>query len=130
MKHAQIPASRQDDLRLAPALNVLWASGGAPDAAAIGQAAALVQAAAHAAAARWPEVYREPTAARLVCGGDDAPPPGLVEAATKADLKVDVHGGGAGICDVALTPGWRFHDNSGHAPRAGRRTGRRAAPRR
>lgn len=108
LAHTQPPTSGKDDLRLAPALNLLWVGGGAPDAAAIGQAAALLQAAAHAAAARWPDVYHEPTRTRLVCRADDAPPAAALEAAALAGLEVDASGGGAVICDAALTPSSDF----------------------
>ncbi len=108
MSHTPLAAPGKDDLRLAPALNLLWADAAASDVAAIGQAATLLQAAAHAAAARWPNVYHEPTRTRLVFRGDDAPPAAVLEAAAKAGLEVDASGGGAAICDAALTPGLDF----------------------
>ena len=103
MPHAQLPASGEDDLRLAPTLNLLWAAGGAPDVAQIARAVALAQAAAQAAAARWPEVYREPARVRLVCRGDETPPAAVVEAAKLAGLAVEARGGGEANCDAALT---------------------------
>jgi hypothetical protein len=108
MSQAQPPASGKDDLRLAPALNLLWAGGGGSEIAAIGRAATLLQAAAHAAARRWPDVYHEPTRTRLVFHGDDAPPAAVIAAAAEAGLEVDAGGGGAAICDAALTPSADF----------------------
>ena len=108
MSHTPLAAPGKDDLRLAPALNLLWADAAASDVAASGQAATLLQAAAHAAAARWPDVYHEPTRTRLVFRGDDAPPAAVLEAAAKAGLEVDASGGGAAICDAALTSGLDF----------------------
>jgi hypothetical protein len=99
-----IPAqvSGDDDLRLAPVLTVLWAGGDGADAAAIGEAAKLFQAAARAAVERWPEVYRGPGRARLICRDDDPPSVAVAEAAKRAGVEIDVHGGGAAACDAAL----------------------------
>ena len=69
-------ASGDDDLRLAPVLTVLWAGGDGADAAAIGEAAKLAQAAARAAAERWPDIYRGPGRARLICRDDEPPSAG------------------------------------------------------
>src|ERR1700690_4225540 len=95
------PASGDDDLRLAPVLTVLWAGDEGADATAIGEAAKLVQAAARAAADRWPDVYRGPGRARLICRDDDPPPSAVIEAAKRAGLEIDAHGGAA-ACDAAL----------------------------
>ena len=101
-------ASGDDDLRLAPVLAVLWAGGDAADAAAIGEAAKLIQAAAGAAAERWPDVYRGPGRARLICRDGDRPSPDVVEAAKRAGVEVDAHGGAASGCDAALLAGRDF----------------------
>ena len=76
----QIPtqAPGDDDLRLTPVLALLWAGGGAVDAAAVGAAARLFQESARAAVGRWPEIYRGPGRARLVCRDDDPPPAAAV----------------------------------------------------
>ena len=95
-------ASGDDDLRLAPVLTVLWAGGDSADAAAIGEAAKLVQAAARTAAERWPDVYRAPGRARLICRDDDPPSPAVFEAAKRAGVEIDAHGGVASVCDAAL----------------------------
>ena len=95
-------ASGDDDLRLAPVLAVLWAGGDGADATAIGEAAKLVQLAAHAAAERWPDVYRGPGRARLICRDDDPPSAAVVEAAKRAGVEIDAHGDAAMACDVAL----------------------------
>jgi hypothetical protein len=95
-------ASEDDDLRLTPVLTVLWGGGAGADANAIGAAAKLVQAAAHAAADRWPDVYRGPGQARLICRDDDPPPAAVVEAAKRAGVAIDAHGGAASVCDAVL----------------------------
>ena len=69
-------ASGDDDLRLPPVLTVLWAGGAGADPTAIGEAAKLLQAAAGAAAERWPDIYRGPGRARLICRDDDPPSAG------------------------------------------------------
>ena len=108
MTMTPVQASGDDDFRLAPVLTVLWAGGEAVDAAAIGEAAKLVQAAARAAADRWPDVYRGPGRARLICRDDDPPSPAVVEAAKRAGVEIDAHGGAAPACDAALLPSRDF----------------------
>ncbi|THD49024.1 MAG: hypothetical protein E7774_02310 [Bradyrhizobium sp.] len=103
MLHAPLPLSGPDDLRLAPALNLLWAGGQAFDSVVIAEAAALLHAAAHAAAVRWPDVYHEPMRTRLICRADERPPAALVEAAQQAGLEVDASNGATATCDLALT---------------------------
>jgi len=102
MTMTTVQASGDDDLRLAPVLVVLWAGGGDADATAIGEAAKLVQAAARAAAARWPDVYRGPGRARLICRDDDPPSAAVVEAAKRAGVEIDAHGDATSACDAAL----------------------------
>jgi hypothetical protein len=100
----QIPtqAPGDDDLRLTPVLALLWAGGGAVDAAAVGAAARLFQESARAAVGRWPEIYRGPGRARLVCRDDDPPPAAAVEAAMSAGIEIDSHADAATACDAAL----------------------------
>ena len=95
-------ASEDDDLRLPPVLTVLWAGGPDADATAIGEAAKLLQAASGAAAERWPDVYRQPGRARLICRDDDPPSPEAAEAAKRAGVAIEAQGGGAANCDAAL----------------------------
>ena len=102
MTMTPVQASGDDDFRLAPVLTVLWAGGDGADAKAIGEAAKLLQAAAHAAVDRWPDVYRGPGRARLICRDDDPPPFAVVEAAKRAGIEIDAHGGAASACDAAL----------------------------
>ncbi len=102
MTMTPVQASGDDDFRLAPVLTVLWAGGGQVDAAAIGEAAKLMLTAARAAADRWPNVYRGPGRARLICRDDDPPPPAVVEAAKRAGVEIDAGGGAPPACDAAL----------------------------
>ena len=95
-------ASGDDDFRLAPVLTVLWAGGDGVDATSIGEAAKLMQAAARAAADRWPDVYRGPGRAKLICRDDEPPSPAVVEAAKRAGVEIDARGGAASACDAAL----------------------------
>ncbi len=83
-------------------LALLWAGDAAGDAAAIGEAAKLAQAAAQAAAARWPDVYRGPGRARLICRDVDPPSAAALEAARDAGMEIDAHGDAATACDAAL----------------------------
>ena len=103
---AQVPGD--DDLRLAPVLALLWAADGSADAAAVGEAARLVQAAARAAVERWPEVYRGPGRARLICRDGHSPPAAALEAARGAGVEFDARGGAATACDAALVSGRDF----------------------
>jgi hypothetical protein len=102
MTMTTVRASGDDDFRLAPVLALLWAGGGDADATAIGEAAKLAQAAARAAAQRWPDVYRGPGRARLICRDDDPPSPAVIEAAKRAGVEIDAHGDAASACDAAL----------------------------
>jgi len=101
MTMTPVQASGDDDFRLTPVLTVLWA-GGEADATAIGAAAKLMQGAARTAAERWPDVYRGPGRARLICRGDEPPPAAVIEAAKCAGVEIDPHGGAASDCDAAL----------------------------
>ena len=61
-----------------------------------------MQAAARAAADRWPDVYRGPGRARLICRDDEPPSAAVIEAAKRAGVEIDAHGGAATACDAAL----------------------------
>jgi len=102
MTMTPVQASGDDDFRLAPVLTLLWAGGDEADATAIGEAAKLAQAAARAAAERWPDVYRGPGGARLIFRDDEPPSLAVIEAARRAGLQIDEHGGVGPTCDAAL----------------------------
>ena len=102
MTQASIPAAEDDNLRLAPMLILKWAGDGAADPSKIGEAAKLAQAAALAAVKRWPDIYRGPGRARLICCDDNAPPAAAIEVAKRNGVEVEGHCGVWSACDAAL----------------------------
>src|SRR5271168_3760976 len=74
MKQPAAPP-REDDQRLAPVLNVLWAAGAEVDAEAAARALEALASAARLAPSRWPQFYREPGLARLIYAENDPPAP-------------------------------------------------------
>jgi hypothetical protein len=77
---------REDDQRLAPVLNVLWASGAGVDAEAAARAFEALAGAAGLAPNRWPQFYREPGLGRLIYAESDPPAAAIGAAAARAGL--------------------------------------------
>jgi len=85
MKQPAAPP-REDDQRLAPVLNVLWAAGAEVDAEAAARALEALASAARLAPSRWPQFYREPGLARLIYAENDPPAPPIGAAAARAGV--------------------------------------------
>jgi hypothetical protein len=111
MKQPAAPP-REDDQRLAPVLNVLWAAGTEVDGQAAARAFAALAGAARLAPSRWPKFYREPGRTRLLNAQRNPLAPAIREAASRAGLALAPLGEAdrpaSLVCEAAIVAGPDF----------------------